>query len=193
MCRGFDPFFWPSGYQTRSFWSVFSHPPTQKRSFGYKSSQNSIFLAPKYHFPLDLFGSNFQWPTAHTQQFSDRVPPRAPIVYRSGHELFPRINWKWQRLNVRRILIPTSVSFVPKGTDDKSLQLVQMSALCRLSLRLDGLVYWCICASLAIQRSTRRNDDVGVTWKPHNFNVMVVMTLLLHCYSCCAMHHYTIQ
>ena len=75
MCRGFDPLFWSSGYQTRSFWGVFSHPPTQKRSFGYKSSQNSIFLAPKYHFPLDLFGSNFQWPTAHPQQFSDRVPP----------------------------------------------------------------------------------------------------------------------
>ena len=75
MCRGFDPLFWPYGYQTRSFWGVFSHPPTQKRSFGYKSSQNSIFLAPKYHFPLDLFGSNFQWPTAHPQQFSDRVPP----------------------------------------------------------------------------------------------------------------------
>ena len=75
MCRGFDPLFWPSGYETRSFWGVFSHPPTQKRSFGYKSSQNSIFLAPKYHFPLDLFGSNLQWPTAHPQQFSDRVPP----------------------------------------------------------------------------------------------------------------------
>ena len=68
----------PSGYQTWSFWGVFSHPPTQKRSFGYKSSQNSIFLAPKYHFPLDLFGFNFQWPTAHPQQFSDRVPPPPP-------------------------------------------------------------------------------------------------------------------
>ena len=78
MCRGLTPFFWPSGYQTRSFWGVFSHPPTQKRPFGYKSSQNSIFLAPKYHFPLDLFGSNFQWPTAHPQQFSDRVPPPPP-------------------------------------------------------------------------------------------------------------------
>ena len=78
MCRGFDPLFWPSGYQTRSFWGVFSHPPTQKRSFGYKSSQNSIFLAPKYHFSLDLFGSNFQWPAAHPQQFSDRVPPPPP-------------------------------------------------------------------------------------------------------------------
>ena len=74
MCRGFDPLFLPSGYQTRSFWGVFSHPPTQKQSFGYKSSQNSIFLAPKYHFSLDLFGSNFQWPAAHPQQFSDRKP-----------------------------------------------------------------------------------------------------------------------
>ena len=84
MCRGFDPLFWASGYQTQSFWGVFSHPPTQKRSFGYKSSQNSIFLAPKYHFPLDLFGSNFQWPTAHPQQFSDRVPPPPPGI-QSGY------------------------------------------------------------------------------------------------------------
>ena len=75
MCRGFDPLFSLWQDRARSFWGVFSHPPTQKQSFGYKSSQNSIFLAPKYHFSLDLFGSNFQWPAAHPQQFSDRVPP----------------------------------------------------------------------------------------------------------------------
>ena len=75
MCRGFDPLFSLWQDRARSFWGVFSHPPTQKRSFGYKSLQNSIFLAPKYHFSLDLFGSNFQWPAAHPQQFSDRVPP----------------------------------------------------------------------------------------------------------------------
>ena len=59
MCRGFDPLFLPSGYQTRSFWGVFSHPPTQRRSFGYKSSQNSIFLAPKHHFPPRSFWVQF--------------------------------------------------------------------------------------------------------------------------------------
>ena len=75
MCRGFDPLFSLWQDRARSFGGVFSHPPTQKRSFGYKYSQNSIFLAPKYHFSLDLFGSNFQWPAAHPQQFSDRVPP----------------------------------------------------------------------------------------------------------------------
>ena len=75
ICRSFDPLFSLWQDRARSFWGVFSHPPTQKWSFGYKSSQNSIFLAPKYHFSLDLFGSNFQWPAAHTQQFSDRVPP----------------------------------------------------------------------------------------------------------------------
>ena len=51
------------------------------------------------------------------------LPPR---VHRSGRELFPRTNWKWQRLNMRRILIPTSVIFVFKGTNDKTLLLVQM-------------------------------------------------------------------
>ena len=75
MCRGFDPLFSLWQDRARSFWGVFSHPPTRKRSFEYKSSQNSIFLALKYHFSLDLFGSNFQWPAAHPQQFSDRVPP----------------------------------------------------------------------------------------------------------------------
>ena len=89
------PLFWSSGYQTRSFWGVFSHPPTQKRSFGYKSSLNSIFLAPKYHFPLDLFGSNFQWPTAHPQQFSDRVPPPRPTNERRRYNVTsPLIGWK---------------------------------------------------------------------------------------------------
>ena len=48
----------------------------------------------------------------------------SPRVHRSGHGLFPRINWEWERLNMRRILIPTSVIFVLKGTDDKTLQLV---------------------------------------------------------------------
>ena len=105
-------------------------------------------------------------------------------VHRSGHELLPRINWKWQRLNMRRILIPTSVIFVFRGTNDKTLQLVQMIAQSRLSL--DGLFCWCICASLgleelivAIQRGTRCNDDVGLAWKRRDFNVMVVITLLI--------------
>ena len=53
------------------------------------------------------------------------LPPR---VHRSVHELFPRINWKWERLNMRRIFITTSAIFVLKGTDDKTLQLVQMTA-----------------------------------------------------------------
>ena len=63
-------------------------------------------------------------PWNHMTTESD-LPPR---VHRSGHELFPRINWKWERLNMRRILIPTTVIFVLKGTDDKTLQLVQMTA-----------------------------------------------------------------
>ena len=78
--RGFDPFFHFGRIEHDLFGVFFSHPPTRKRSFGYKSSQNSIFLAPKYHFSLDLFGSNFQWPAAHPQQFSDRVPPRGLMV-----------------------------------------------------------------------------------------------------------------
>ena len=97
MCRGFDPLFSLWQDRARSFWGVFSHPPTQKRSFGYKSSQNSIFLAPKYHFSLDLFGSNFQWPAAHPQQFSDRVPPPGPfhnhMWIQTGVTVRKRLSW----------------------------------------------------------------------------------------------------
>ena len=79
-------------------------------------------------WPRDLAGSR-SWfrclsPWNHMTLELD-LPPR---VHRSGHELFPRINWKWQRLNMRRILIPTSVIFVFKGTNDKTLQLVKMIA-----------------------------------------------------------------
>ena len=100
MCRGFDPLFSLWQDRARSFWGVFSHPPTQKRSFGYKSSQNSIFLAPKYHFSLDLFGSNFQWPAAHPQQFSDRVPPPGPTETQSGTN-----SWYWSSVVKRTIFL----------------------------------------------------------------------------------------
>ena len=80
MCRHFDPLFWHSGDWTRSFWGTFSHPPTPKPSFGVLKlpilTKFDLF-GPTFHFSLNLFGSNFQWPAAHTRQFSDRVtPPR---------------------------------------------------------------------------------------------------------------------
>ena len=87
MCRGFDPLFSLWQDRARSFWGVFSHPPTRKRSFEYKSSQNSIFLALKYHFSLDLFGSNFQWPAAHPPAiFGPSTPPGRPPASLSGDD-----------------------------------------------------------------------------------------------------------
>ena len=78
MCRGFDPLF--SLWQDRawSFWGIFSHPPTPKRSFVVLKLPiltELDLLGPKFHFSLDLFGSNFQRPAAHPHHFSDRVPP----------------------------------------------------------------------------------------------------------------------
>ena len=32
-------------------------------------------FGPKFHYSLDLFGSNFQQPAAHPRQFSDQVSP----------------------------------------------------------------------------------------------------------------------
>ena len=48
MCRGFDPLFSLWQDRARSFWGIFSHPPTPKRSFGVLLYfgvflQNSIF------------------------------------------------------------------------------------------------------------------------------------------------------
>ena len=79
------PRFWPpfSLWQdrARSFWCIFSHPPTPKRSFGVLKLPiltEFDLLGPKFHFSLDLFGSNFQRPAAHPHHFSDRVPPPPP-------------------------------------------------------------------------------------------------------------------
>ena len=81
-CRGFDPLFSLWQDRARSFWGIFSHPPTPKRSFGVLKLpilKEFDLLGPKFHFSLDLFGSNFQRPAAHPHQFSDRVPPPGNI------------------------------------------------------------------------------------------------------------------
>ena len=78
MCRGFDPLFSLWQDRARSFWGIFSHPPTPKRSFGVLKLPiltEFDLLGPKFHFSLNLFGSNFQRPAAHPHHFSDRVPP----------------------------------------------------------------------------------------------------------------------
>ena len=78
MCRGFDPLFSLWQDRARSFWGIFSHPSTPKRSFGVLKLPiltEFDLLGPKFNFSLDLFGSKFQRPAAHPHQFSDRVPP----------------------------------------------------------------------------------------------------------------------
>ena len=78
MCRGFDPLFSLWQDWARCFWGIFSHPPTPKRSFVVLKLPiltEFDLLGPKFHFSLDLFGSNFQRPAAHPHHFSDRVPP----------------------------------------------------------------------------------------------------------------------
>ena len=79
MCRGFDPLFSLWQDRARSFWGIFSHPPTPKQSFGVLKLpilKEFDLLGPKFHFSLDLFGSNFQRPAAHPHQFS--VGPSTP-------------------------------------------------------------------------------------------------------------------
>ena len=54
MCRGFDPLFSLWQDRARSFWGIFSHPPTPKRSFGVLKLpilKEFDLLGPKFHFP----------------------------------------------------------------------------------------------------------------------------------------------
>ena len=53
MCRGFDPLFSLWQDRARSFWGIFSHPPTPKRSFGVSKLPiltEFDLLGPKFHF-----------------------------------------------------------------------------------------------------------------------------------------------
>ena len=98
MCRGFDPLFSLWQDRARSFWGIFSHPPTPKRSFGVLKLpilKEFNLLGPKFHFSLNLFGSNFQRPAAHPHQFSDRVPPPGSSELNSEifSDLVTRLGW----------------------------------------------------------------------------------------------------
>ena len=84
VLRFWSPFFTLAGSST-IFMGYFSHPPTAKLSFGVQKlpifTKIDLF-GPKFNFFLDLFGSNFQRPAAHSHQFSGRVkhlPPPPPL------------------------------------------------------------------------------------------------------------------
>ena len=78
MCRHFDPLFWHSGDWTRSFWGTFLIHWHQNDLLGVLKlpilTEFDLF-GPKFHFSIDLLGSNFQRPAAHPHRFLDRVPP----------------------------------------------------------------------------------------------------------------------
>ena len=123
MCRRFDPLFWHSEDSNRSFGGIFSHPPTPKQSFGVLKLPiltEFDLLGPKFHFSLDLFGSNFQRPAAHPHQFSDRVPPRGDI-YPSArlslgslcYTIFPHYHVLFYKLSNQM----TTVLSIPGGAD----------------------------------------------------------------------------
>ena len=62
MCRGFDPLFSLWQDRARSFWGIFSHPPTPKRSFVVLKLPiltEFDLLGPKFHFSLDFFWVQF--------------------------------------------------------------------------------------------------------------------------------------
>ena len=72
--RFWPPFFTLAGSSTIFLGCFFSSTNT-KTIFWVQILAKFDLFGPKIPFSLDLFGSNFQWPAAHPQQFSDRVPP----------------------------------------------------------------------------------------------------------------------
>ena len=50
MCRGFDPLFWPSGYQTLSFWGVFFSSTNTKTIFWVQILTKFDLFGPKIPF-----------------------------------------------------------------------------------------------------------------------------------------------
>ena len=95
------PRFWPpfSLWQdrARSFWGIFliHQQQTWKLSFGVQKlpifTKIDLF-GPKFMFFLDLFGSNFQRPAAHTPiSFQAEYPPRATDISYKKIAI-----WGWQ-------------------------------------------------------------------------------------------------
>ena len=72
MCRHLTPFFDSSRIEHNLLGGTFSHPPT---IFLFSNLSRIRSFGPKSHFCLDLLGSNFQWPVAHTHQFSQMSYP----------------------------------------------------------------------------------------------------------------------
>ena len=82
MCRGFDPLFSLWQDRAQSFWGIFSHPPTPKRSFGVLKLPiltEFDLLGPKFHFSLDLFGSKFSAASGTPPSFFGPSTPPGPL------------------------------------------------------------------------------------------------------------------
>ena len=137
MCRGFDPLFSLWQDRARSFGDIFSHPPTPKRSFGVLKLPiltEFDLLGPKFHFSLDLFGSNFQRPAAHPHHFSDRVPPRGRMSHYEEQNMAPKKPdefYSWRLMHFAHILQSNSKCWhwdnrkIPASYVDMQNQLMQ--------------------------------------------------------------------
>ena len=72
------PFFDIMGIELDLFWVLFLIHWHQNDLLGVLKlpilTEFDLF-GPKFHFTLDLLGSNFQWPAAHPHRFSDRERP----------------------------------------------------------------------------------------------------------------------
>ena len=126
MCRGFDPLFSLWQDRAQSFWGIFSHPPTPKRSFVVLKLPiltEFDLLGPKFHFSLDLFGSNFQRPAAHPHHFSERVPPPGPNCSFMLIRLFikmpkrMRTGWVWNSGANCNGRLAVNCQAIAKGSD----------------------------------------------------------------------------
>ena len=97
MCRGFDPLFWPSGYETLSFWGVFFSSTNTKTIFWVQILTKFDLFGPKIPFSPRSFGVQFS--VAHGTPpaiFGPSTPPG-----RKCHQInhfWSNFAWNWSNL-----------------------------------------------------------------------------------------------
>ena len=86
MCRGFDPLFWPSGYQTRSFLGCFFSSTNTKTIFWVQILAKFDLIGPKIPFFPWSFWVQFSVARATPPAiFGPSTPP--PLGWMAGHSV----------------------------------------------------------------------------------------------------------
>ena len=96
MCRGFDPLFWPSGYQTLSFWGVFFSSTNTKTIFWVQILTKFDLFGPKIPFSPRSFWVQFS--VAHGTPPAIFGPSTPPGVQVSMYDIL--VSWILCRMHL---------------------------------------------------------------------------------------------